>query len=417
MSGDHGIFESSFDCKMMSQAEIESAATSPCRFASLLKKGEVSPQATRLLQLRRNKPIVDMHLVPGGRFLLTQHGDLTINLWDLGCTPASKIPSSPIASLQRQKGIVTRAIASIQPNQEEESTFYLLLKDKHGNQNSSVTVIAVDPFSRTAVFRTLRDRACPPTSNGNNLGVSGNFCVFAIENGYTMWDYVSNVFTSWYCQAWEGGYFITVSPDCVITYDARNFCTWDVRDLPADVRNITPGSQPPNGLSPSFRFQRAHLDDEDLYIYVTHNGWPTGRAMPDVVSMFIPAAMDREWESYLDVYVVERLFGSISGRPMTVPSLKTTTTVQLEMFYDGDMNMTIPPGRFANKTFVQPYCTDDDRSVAAAVLDLTKPGSASAVELCTDASKFFSLCPMSGRLCVLDTKRTRIRVIDFVVPL
>ncbi|KAG6819982.1 hypothetical protein H0H93_006812 [Arthromyces matolae] len=402
---DHGTFESTFDLNRMTSAEMEHAAISPYHFATLLEKRAVVPLATRLLHLR-HRSLVDIHLVPGGRFLLTLGRDMTIDLWDLGYNPGSLIRYLPIATLTPQPGYLDRGIASIQPNEKETSSFYLFLRDIDSNRNYSVSIIAVYPLSPTSAFRAFRKKDLT-TLAAESLSISVNLCVFPYDLGYVIWDYVSDLSTVWVESETpvDSQLFITISRDCVITYDENNFYTWDVSDLQPSIARQAEGDPPV--LSPAFRFRRAHMESEsEVIVYVTRNGWPNGRAI-DVNSMFITGS-----EDFLDVYVVEKFRGQSSGVSLVIPRLKATTMLPKET-----RNYDMPPGRFANNTFVQPYQLLYSGNIQVAVLDSTKPDSLSTMELCTEASDgVFSFCPMSGRLCVLDVNQANIRVIDFVVP-
>jgi hypothetical protein len=50
--------------------------------------------------------VADLHLLPGGRFLLTNHPKDGIYLWDLGYNAAMPPKMRPLASLQLGLGVI-----------------------------------------------------------------------------------------------------------------------------------------------------------------------------------------------------------------------------------------------------------------------------------------------------------------------
>jgi F-box domain len=116
----HGLFAATFPVGEMTIPQLQRAATSPGRFVAFLRR-ELRPPKIRL----PNKCIEptsirelpgkfeNAFLVPGGRYILAKARNFkTIELWDIGFSANSVIPSSPVTFKRFKKYI---AIIDLQP--------------------------------------------------------------------------------------------------------------------------------------------------------------------------------------------------------------------------------------------------------------------------------------------------------------
>jgi hypothetical protein len=122
MTSSHGLLSASFPLQKMSLDELEHLALSPARMENLMFNAKHSssdrdqaarPVQTRCMSLCRNHlgdeldmEVDDLHLLPGGRFLLTHHPGDGIYLWDLGHNAAVPPKMRPLASLHFASGVV-----------------------------------------------------------------------------------------------------------------------------------------------------------------------------------------------------------------------------------------------------------------------------------------------------------------------
>ncbi|KAH6918158.1 hypothetical protein BKA70DRAFT_1214144 [Coprinopsis sp. MPI-PUGE-AT-0042] len=120
MTQSHGLLSSSFPFQKLSLDELEHLALSPSRMEKLILSTSSSdrnptarPVQTRCMSLCRNHSgdeldmeVDDLHLLPGGRFLLTHHTGDGIYLWDLGHNAAVPPRMRPLASLHFASGVV-----------------------------------------------------------------------------------------------------------------------------------------------------------------------------------------------------------------------------------------------------------------------------------------------------------------------
>lgn len=111
----HRLFAPTFPIDAMSARHLESAALSPWRFSALMDSSPantLSPARTRVfdpyggaLVDEDEDDCSEIVLVPGGRFLLTEHGGLS--LWDLGLNtegPRKMTTTMPIAKHASEDG-------------------------------------------------------------------------------------------------------------------------------------------------------------------------------------------------------------------------------------------------------------------------------------------------------------------------
>lgn len=93
----------------MSLISLEAAALSPYAFVSRLWKKlpidkhiPMMPVATRIFNPRCSESVklVNLELIPGGRFLLTVNSKDFIQLWDLGYSLNTVISTKPLASIK-----------------------------------------------------------------------------------------------------------------------------------------------------------------------------------------------------------------------------------------------------------------------------------------------------------------------------
>ncbi|KAG6908056.1 hypothetical protein DXG01_006362 [Tephrocybe rancida] len=385
----HGVFEPSFDLKKMTQAEIEHAALCPFRFGYLLTKRRpsyIKPRATRLLN-NDDETVVDMHLIPGGRFLLTQTDDSNIHLWDLGYSPASVIKYLPIASLKPQLAVQpgqSREINSIQPTKVGFSFFLILLDNTPGTFD-------------------VRDQ------NLTTMLVSSNLCIFYSGCDLTIWDYTADLAVTW--KTFWDILDITISSGCLLVFGERGFDTWEPFELIKHASKDGTCHQLIETASPVFNFSYArHAVDGDAYndgdVVVPHSAWPRGSGRAHIVSIFLHS----EDGPGLHYYNVEQLYAS--DGPVVVPRLKASVDLDETAF---EFRIPQEHGRFAGRWYVQPYHRKDDGWVFVNVANPTNLCKNSTVKLSNEV-ELFALCPMSGRMCTMDSDGEHIWVQDFVVP-
>ncbi|KAG6908058.1 hypothetical protein DXG01_006364 [Tephrocybe rancida] len=372
----HGIFEPSFDLKKMTLSEIEHAALCPFRFGSLLttkRPSSIKPLATRLLD-NNDETVVDIHLIPGGRFLLTQTDELKVDLWDLGYSPASVIKHLPIASLEPE--------TAVEPD----------------------PIISSPIFSLFKTFDLVLGRV--PTS----LSVSNNICAFQCGRDLTLWDYMADLAVSWKTRF--NTINITFSSGCILTYGGRGFDTW----VPPELREYPKGGTSPLPTetvspAPNFNYASCGIDDvfNDGEVIVPHTAWPRGAGRADIINIFL----ETDKGPMLDSYVVQQLYGV--DEPVVVPRFGASIKLS-SLDLDDDLPCKDPqePGRFAGTWFIQPYHTNAN-DVYVLVTNSANLKENEAVRLSIDA-ELFTLCPMSGRLCTMDSMGDHIRVLDFIVP-
>lgn len=122
MSHSHGLLSTSFPFQKMTLDELEHLALSPARMENLIaaaskvpsdRDAEVRPVQTRCMSLCRSRlgneldmEVDDLHLLPGGRFLLTLHPGDGIYLWDLGHNAVAPPRTCPLASLHFASRVV-----------------------------------------------------------------------------------------------------------------------------------------------------------------------------------------------------------------------------------------------------------------------------------------------------------------------
>ena len=116
----HGLFAVTFPVGEMTIPQLQRAATSPGRFVAFLRR-ELRPPKIRLpnkciepTSIRELPGEFDSaFLVPGGRYILTMREFEIIELWNIGFSVNSVIPSSPVTFERFKECIVV--VIDLQP--------------------------------------------------------------------------------------------------------------------------------------------------------------------------------------------------------------------------------------------------------------------------------------------------------------
>lgn len=134
------MFKPTFPVQRMSVLELEHAATAPNRFLEYVKKtpaknDSVVPYHTRVLQFRRpgetgaTFSVDALHLIPGGRFLITT-GSGCLDIWDLGYNGNHSGNVFPLASLANADGSSCLMLGDVSPRGQGDTLLLATVDNK-----------------------------------------------------------------------------------------------------------------------------------------------------------------------------------------------------------------------------------------------------------------------------------------------
>ncbi|KAH6918073.1 hypothetical protein BKA70DRAFT_1554224 [Coprinopsis sp. MPI-PUGE-AT-0042] len=164
----HGLFLPSFPFQTMSVQQLTRLALSPFNFSRLVSTGgdeRLLETQTRSFspRLRRSAKLSELrclHLVPGGRFLLTYHND-AVCLWDLGFGQVLPSPF-PIASLRIGKSFTWYGEKPPCPTEDGKGVLMLVLSDDASA--ATLEVYEIYPSSSEPAFRLTQSWQVPAES-------------------------------------------------------------------------------------------------------------------------------------------------------------------------------------------------------------------------------------------------------------
>ncbi|KIK05835.1 hypothetical protein K443DRAFT_327483 [Laccaria amethystina LaAM-08-1] len=213
----HRLFAPTFPIDSMSARHLESAALSPWRFSALMDSSPantLSPARTRVfdpyggvLVDEDEDDCSEIVLVPGGRFLLTEHGGLS--LWDLGLNTEGtrKMTTTMPIAVHASEDASKLSILGVVPAPDCRGLRVIV-----ANGSMSISVSEIHPAVPKPQFQFIRRLRLKASLHLH--AISGDRVVLLDEEMHIyVWNLISNIAVTWKLAGLDPAYDIIIFGD------------------------------------------------------------------------------------------------------------------------------------------------------------------------------------------------------------
>lgn len=425
------VFEPTF-CKMkdMSRRSLEFSSMSPHLFLNKLRahaqdpvyaQVPLQPAGVRILSSSPTGPAFSqVVLVPGGRYLLTTSLPSLIELWDLG-DGSHMMRNKPIARCDVQgvdNGLDVSFDFTTIPTPDGTGFRILYLFSQHGAVIGSIYFYEIFPTSPEPEFilRRSLDLSAVELESMSCLQAYGDKLAFATRGRVVIWDFIQHSVSFFPVDFPAAGPIFLIQNDFIVVNRDDNFAIFRIPSLQA----LTATDTLPDLIDTAARRPVLQV------LYPLHSvkfSWPLdwyGNVPFQIIGM-----EEITNERVTNTYIIEPVMHASGAVFCPIPMLK-------ERVRTPESTISSSPGSTADEqffTFSLSLAGGVNAMVARArshqALTINILGEEKTEEVLLwnwreedsgDDDQVWSLCPFSGRFCVLTARRREIRVLDFLRP-
>ncbi|KAF8155890.1 hypothetical protein B0H34DRAFT_715253 [Crassisporium funariophilum] len=456
MMDEHHIFEPTFDIQDMSQRRLEYATLSPYLFSSQLSNTNGSVVAPRSMldmedempeycqtldEFSSDRTVKSIHLVPGGRFLVTASGIeieadsqdaeklFVVELWDLGISSIGKTPMTRVSSMAFPKmGQYILAITTTPDGQGLR-----LISTQYRDSKETLAVHEIFPSHPAPEFKFVARLQLAVLDDAIKVSICGHHLAglyWNLDEGFpsiVIWDFVNHSVNSWCLDIpnCDGGP-IQLYDDLVVVSAGSSFFAWDIPPLVAcEVDYVLPEHErgPPTyearRVPPTYGQMNLNMANPPTITIAascfTSNATPRSRILAKILHSVLE---DHKFDVYmLDPHARRSVgcFGCLG--------VDTDLEAESEDSWASRWRFQYPDA-FQTCDGTMLFSCTDEKNADVCVSRFSVSGDNGCVSRKTDAVlgtgregylNIVQLCAATGRLCILGPE-CGMWIIDYLLP-